>query len=450
MREYSGLLTDLYELTMAAGYVQTGFDGRATFELFIRHLPPHRNYLVVAGLEDTVDFLENVNFSGDEVQYLQRHPIFAKIHADFFDYLRKFRFTGEVWAMPEGTIAFPGEPVMRVTAPIAEAQLLETYLLATLSYSTMIASKAARIYTAAQGRQVVDFSARRAHGGAASLLCARASVVGGCAGTSNTLAGEMYGIETYGTQAHSWIMAHEDEAEAFGHFLETFPAGATLLVDTYNVRKAVKTIVSMGRKPAGIRLDSGDLCADSRWARRELDGAGWKDVKIFASGDLDEYKIASLLRRGAKIDAFGVGTALGAPGDAPHLNLIYKLVEVERGGEIREAAKFSRAKVTYPGRKQVFRYSNSRGEYASDRIALEDEPRNGGEPLLVQVMRDGLRTAPKEPLAALRQRCVAGLGRLPKKYLQLNRFTEYPVRYSQSLKRMLEQVRRRVQHSAVE
>ncbi|MDE3110381.1 MAG: nicotinate phosphoribosyltransferase [Acidobacteriota bacterium] len=449
MREYSGLLTDLYELTMAAGYFQTGFDGRATFELFIRQLPAHRNYLVVAGLEQALDFLEHVDFNAEEIEYLRRHPIFAKIRGDFFDYLRKFRFSGDVWAMPEGTIAFPGEPVMRVTAPIAEAQLLETYLLATLSYSTMIASKAARIYTAAQGRQVVDFSARRAHGAAASLLCARASVVGGCTGTSNTLAGELYGVDTYGTQAHSWIMAHENESEAFGHFLDTFPAGATLLVDTYNVRNAVNTIIAMDRKPAGIRLDSGDLCADSRWARHKLDRAGWKDVKIFASGDLDEYKIASLLRRGARIDAFGVGTALGAPGDAPHLNLIYKLVEVERRGEIREAAKFSSAKVTYPGRKQVLRYSNSRGEYVNDRIALEDEPRNGGEPLLIQVMRDGRRIGPNEPLAALRDRCVASLRHLPKKYLQLARSAKYSVSYSRRLKQMLEQVRRRVQHSAV-
>ncbi|MGH9685933.1 MAG: nicotinate phosphoribosyltransferase [Candidatus Acidiferrales bacterium] len=449
MREYSGLLTDLYELTMAAGYLQTGFDGRATFELFIRHLPPHRNYLAAAGLEETIDFLEHVSFAPAEVDYLRKHPILRNIHADFFDYLEKFRFTGDVWAMPEGTLAFPGEPIVRVTAPIAEAQLLETYLLATLSYSTMIASKAARIYTAAQGRQVVDFSARRAHGGPASLLCARASVVGGCTGTSNTLAGQMYGIGTYGTQAHSWIMAHDNEADAFGHFLDTFPTAAVLLVDTYNVRKAVKTIIAMDRKPAGVRLDSGDLCADSRWARGELDRAGWNDVKIFASGDLDEYKIASLLRSGAAIDAFGVGTALGTPGDAPHLNLIYKLVEVERDNEIREAAKFSRAKVTYPGRKQVFRHSNSRGEFVSDKIAIEGERPNGGEPLLIQAMRNGHRVAPKEPLAALRERCIANLTRLPKRYLQLNRAAVYPVRYSQSLKAMLERVRRRVQHSAV-
>lgn len=449
MREHSGLLTDLYELTMAAGYFQTGFDGRATFELFIRHLPPHRNYLVVAGLEEAVEYLENVHFAPDEIDYLRKQPIFSKIDADFFDYLAQFRFTGDAWAMPEGTLAFPGEPVMRLTAPIAEAQLLETYLLATLSYSTMIASKAARIFTAAQGRQVVDFSARRAHGGPASLLCARASVVGGCVGTSNTLAGQMFDIGTYGTQAHSWIMAHESEAEAFGHFLDTFPAGSTLLVDTYNVRNAVKTIIAMGRKPDGIRLDSGDLCGDSLWARRELDRAGWNDVKIFASGDLDEYKIAALVRDGAAIDAFGVGTALGTPGDAPHLNLIYKLVEVERGGKVREAAKFSHAKVTYPGRKQVFRHSDSRGEFESDSIALEDEPPNGGEPLVIQVMRDGRRVAPKEPLSALRERCIASLARLPKRCLQLNRSAVYPVRYSRRLKTMLERVRRRVQHSAV-
>jgi nicotinate phosphoribosyltransferase len=449
MREYSGLLTDLYELTMAAGYFQTGFAGRATFELFVRHLPPRRNYLVAAGLEQALEFLENVDFAPDEIDYLRRHPTFGRIQGEFFDYLAKFRFTGDVWAMPEGTLAFPGEPVMRVTAPIIEAQVLETYLLATLSYQTMVASKAARIFNAAQGRHVVDFSARRAPGGAASLLCARASVVGGCSATSNTLAGKMFGIATSGTQAHSWVMAHENEAEAFAHFLDTFPAGGVLLVDTYDVRHAVKTIIAMGRKPAGIRLDSGDIGGDSRWARRELDRAGWKEVKIFASGDLDEYKIAALLRSGAAIDAFGVGTALGAPGDAPHLNLIYKLVEVERGGQIRQAAKFSRAKVTYPGRKQVYRHAASNGEFASDQIALENEPPNGGEPLLVQVMRGGRRALPKEPLGVARDRCIAGLARLPRRYRQLYRSPVYPVRYSKRLKAMLEQVRRRVQHSAV-
>ena len=449
MREYSGLLTDLYELTMAAGYFQTRFDARATFELFVRHLPKHRNYLVAAGAEQALEFLENVSFTAEEVEYLRRHPVFRNIHEEFFSYLTKFRFTGDVWAMPEGTLMFPGEPVMRVTAPIIEAQILETYLLATLSYQTMTASKAARIFTAAQGRQVVDFSARRAHGGEASLLSARASVIGGCVGTSNTLAGQQFGLATYGTQAHSWVMAHEDEGEAFGSFLDAFPEGAVLLVDTYDVRNAVKKIVALGRKPAGIRLDSGDLTLDSRWTRRELDRAGWKDVKIFASGDLDEYRIAKLIRGGAAIDAFGVGTALGTPGDAPHMNLIYKLVESERGGKVREAAKLSRAKVTYPGRKQVFRYSKKSGEFASDKIALDSESPNGGEPLLVEMMRDGRRVAPREPVSALRERCIAGLARLPRRFHQMNRTSIYAVHYSQRLKALLEKVRRRVQRSAL-
>ena len=449
MREYSGLLTDLYELTMAAGYLQTRFDARATFELFVRNIPPQRNYLVAAGLEQALEYLENVNFSADEVTYLRQHPILSQIRPAFFDYLSRFRFSGDIWAVPEGTLVFPGEPLMRVDAPIMEAQLMETYLLATMSYQTMIASKAARVVTAANGRDVVDFSARRGHGGAASLLAARAAVIGGCSGTSNTLAGAAYGIPTYGTQAHSWIMAHEDETEAFRHFLDTFPKGAVLLVDTYNVRHAVKKIIAIGQKPAGIRLDSGDLVKDSRWARGELDRAAWDDVQIFASGDLDEYKIARLLADGAAINAFGVGTALGTPGDAPHLNLIYKLVEVERGGKIHEAAKFSHAKVTYPGRKQVFRYSDAAGELQGDKIALESESANGGVPLLVQFMRGGRRVVPKESVQSSRDRAMANLSHLPQRYQHISRKGVYPVRYSKRLDKMLEKVRRRVSRAAV-
>jgi len=449
MREYSGLLTDLYELTMAAGYLQTRFDARATFELFVRHLPPHRNYLVAAGLEQALEFLENVRFSKEEIEYLRQHPFFRSIQAKFFDYLAEFRFTGDVWAMPEGTLLFAGEPLMRVTAPIIEAQVLETYLLATISYETMVASKAARIATAAKGRQVVDFGARRAHGGAASLLSARASNIGGCEGTSNTLAGLKYGLATYGTQAHSWVMAHEDESEAFAHFLDAFPDGSVLLVDTYDVHAAIKKIMTMKRKPGGIRLDSGDMVRDSRWARRELDRAGWTDVKIFASGDLDEYRIADLLARGAKIDAFGVGTALSAPADAPHVNLIYKLVEVERGGKIREAAKFSRAKITYPGRKQVFRHSNAAGKFENDQVAIEDEPGNGGEPLIVQFMSGGRRVLAAEPVNTARERCIASLGRLPSGYRQIRRKAVYPVSYSKRLRGLLETVRERVRPTAV-
>jgi nicotinate phosphoribosyltransferase len=447
MSEYSGLLTDLYELTMAAGYLQTGFDARATFELFVRHLPPHRNYLVAAGLEQGLEFLENVRFNAQEIDYLRRHPVFRNIRDEFFDYLATFRFTGDVWAMPEGSLVFPGEPMLRIVAPIIEGQIMETYLLSTLSYQTMIASKAARVVTAAQGRQIVDFGARRAHGSQASLLAARAASIGGCEGTSNVLAGQQFGMTTYGTQAHSWVMAHEDEAVAFAHFLDAFPEHAVLLLDTYDVRRAIKTIVAMKRKPAGVRLDSGNLAKDSQWVRRALDRAGWKDVKIFASGDLDETRIAALLKKHAAIDAFGVGTALATPGDAPHLNLVYKLVKIERGGEARGAAKLTEAKVTYPGRKQVFRYSSPRGEFLRDKIALDDEPAAGGEPMLIQVMRDGKRILPPVAVGDSRALCAANLARLPRKYRQMNRPAEYPVIYTTDLESLLETVRKRVQTS---
>ncbi len=449
MAEYSGLLTDLYELTMAAGYLQTRFDAEATFELFVRHLPPKRNFLVAAGLEQALNFLEHVHFTADEISFLRKHPVFCNIRDEFFDYLATFRFTGDVWAMPEGSLAFPGEPLLRVVAPIIEGQIMETYLLATLSYQTMIASKAARVVTAAQGRQVVEFGARRAHGSQASLLAARAAAIGGCEGTSNVLAGQQFGMNTYGTQAHSWVMAHENEREAFAHFLDAFPGHSVLLLDTYDVRTALKTILKMGRKPSGVRLDSGDLAKDSRWVRQKLDRVGWKDVKIFASGDLDEYRIKKLIGQGAAVDAFGVGTSLATPGDAPHLNLIYKLVEVERAGEVYEAVKLSTAKVTYPGCKQVLRYSNSQGQYIGDKITLDGEPSNGSEPMLIEVMRGGRRSAPAESISVLRGRCISSLSRLPQTFLQINRSAVYPVRYSQRLKTMLEQVRRRVRGSTL-
>ncbi len=465
---HSGLLADLYELTMAAGYIQTGFDARATFELFVRTFPPRRNYLVTAGLEQVLEFLENVRFSSHEVAYLRQHPAFKYIGSAFFDYLAQFRFTGDVLALPEGTLFFPGEPLLRVTAPIADAQMVETYLLATMNFQTMIASKAARVVTAARGRNVVEFGARRAHGVESGVLAARAAYIGGCQGTSNVLAGQLFGIPTFGTQAHSWIMAHDNEEEAFRNFLQLFPNHAVLLVDTYDVRAAVEKIIAMGRKPRGVRLDSGDVAADSAWVRQRLDKVGWHDVEVFASGDLDEDRIAELLANGARVDGFGVGTALATSADAPTLGVIYKLVEIERGGAVLEAAKFSEAKVTYPGRKQVFRFADANGKYVRDIIALEDERFAGAQPLLESVMRSGQRVSTPANLEEVRRRCLDGLQRLPERLVELTPLpvptdgssarsrrefragaaSAYPVQYSDRLKALLGEVRRRVEKTA--
>jgi nicotinate phosphoribosyltransferase len=447
--KYSGLQTDLYELTMAAGYLETGFDALATFELFVRSLPPRRNYLVAAGLDQALDFLENVNFSNEEIAYLRTFPVFSGIGNVFFDYLSRFRFSGDVWAMPEGTIFFPGEPVLRVTAPIIEAQMVETFLLAAINFQTMIASKAARVTQAAAGKNVIEFGSRRAHGMESGILAARAAVIGGCLGTSNAAAGHQFGISVYGTQAHSWIMAHEDEEEAFGKFLDIFPGQAVLLVDTYDVHAAVEKIVSMGRKPRGVRLDSGDLVEDSKWIRNRLDRAGWKDVIIFASGDLDEDRISSLLAEGACIDGFGVGTALVTSNDSPTLGVIYKLVEIQIHGEVRSAAKFTSAKVTYPGKKQVYRLSRPDGQFAGDIIGLEQENVAEAETLLVPVMAGGKRSVPRTDLAAARQRRSEQCSRLPDPLLSLTGATApYLVRHSERLEDLFGEVRRRMERAA--
>jgi nicotinate phosphoribosyltransferase len=444
---FSGLLTDLYELTMAAGYIQKHFDARATFELFVRQLPAHRNYLVAGGLDQALDLLENIQFSDEDIAYLRSLPVFRHVEPEFFDYLSRFRFTGDVWALPEGTIFFPNEPVLRVTAPIVEAQLVETSLLSIVHLQTLVASKAARVTTAAAGRPVIEFGSRRAHGIEAGVLAARAAFVGGCQGTSNTFAGRLFGIPVYGTQAHSWIMAHDDESKAFSSFLDVFPEESTLLVDTYDVHAAVDRIITLGRKPRAIRLDSGKVLADSRWARQRLDAAGWNDVQIFVSGDLNENTIASLIHDGASIDAFGVGTALSTSADAPSIGVIYKLVEVEIAGEARSTAKFSEEKATYPGRKQVFRFSNEEKSYCGDVIGLEDERFPDAEPLLIPVLTQGrrLESVQKDRIATARgaqERSLASRQRMPGHLLTLDDCKPYPVRYSDRLEGLCNQVRK--------
>jgi len=446
---HSGLLTDLYELTMAAGYLKTGFDARLTFELFVRSLPPRRNFLVAAGLDQALDFLEEVHFSTEDIEYLRAQPVFQRVGDEFFEYLSRFRFSGDVWAIPEGTVFFPGEPILRVTGPAIEAQIAETFLLSEINFQTMIASKAARIVHAAGGRPVIEFGSRRAHGMEAGVLAARAAVIGGCQGTSNVAAGKQFGIPVYGTQAHSWIMAHEDEEDAFAKFLDIFSDQAVLLVDTYDVRAAVEKLIDMGRKPRGLRLDSGDIGADSIWARKRLNQAGWSDVIVFASGDLDEDSITELLAEGALIDGFGVGTALVNSSDSPTLGVIYKLVEAEDQGGVRSVAKFSAAKVTYPGRKQVYRASDRQGRFSGDTIALVEERFPGSEALLTPVMNEGQRIVPRTDLREARSRCSEQVTRLPEALRGSNRGTvAYPVRHSQRLEDLMQDVRRRLERAA--
>lgn len=447
--KYSGLQTDLYELTMAAAYYATGYKDRLTFELFVRHMPPRRNYLVAAGLDQALDFLENAHFSDQDIEYLRKLPVFRTVTGDFFDYLSRFRFSGEAWAMPEGTVFFPGEPVLRVTGPAIEAQIVETFLLAAINFQTLIASKAARIAQAAAGRPVIEFGSRRAHGMEAGVLAARAAIIGGCQGTSNVAAGKQFSIPVYGTQAHSWIMAQEDEQEAFAKFLDVFPELAVLLVDTYDVRAAVAKIIAMGRKPRGIRLDSGDVCADSIWARNCLNQAGWNDVIVFASGDLDEDRITELLSSGALIDGFGVGTALVNSIDSPALGVIYKLVETESDRQERPVAKLSPEKATYPGKKQVYRACDARGRYCRDTIGLAGENPSSTEALLVPVMNNGKRVVPRTDLSEARNRCAAQLSRLPQELLSLAQAASpYPVHYSERLENALAEVRRHLEGAA--
>lgn len=385
------LATDLYELTMAAAYFDNRIQTRAIFELFVRRLPERRSYLISAGLEQAIDYLTRLRFTREEIGHLREPPVFADVSPDFFDYLAGFRFTGDVWAMPEGTIVFSNEPLLRVSAPIIEAQIVETFLITTIASQTMIASKAARVVTAAAGRDVIEFGTRRAHGSEAGLCAARAAFIGGAIGTSNVEAGFLFGIPTFGTLAHSFVMSFDAEDEAFRAFLKVFPKSATVLVDTYDTLAAVERLArDYGPQIAAVRLDSGDIGELSIRVREILDRAGMQQTRIFASSDLNEYRIAELLASGARIDSFGVGTELATSFDAPALSAVYKLVGFEQDGHIRGRIKLSKDKATYPGAKQVWRETVA-GRYSRDLVAAADEPPPGPawQPLLEAVMRDG-------------------------------------------------------------
>jgi nicotinate phosphoribosyltransferase len=439
------LLTDLYELTMAAAYFEHHVPLTATFELFVRQLPPERSYLVAAGLDSALGYLENLHFTEDDAAFLRGLPGFHGVSDAFFNYLRDFRFSGDIHAVPEGTLIFGGEPILQVTAPIAQAQIVETYLLSVLNFETLIASKAARVVSVAGGRKVWEFGTRRAHGPQAGVRAARAAYVGGCAGTSNVLAGYLYGVPTSGTAAHSWTQSYPSERESFLALLETFPE-ATLLIDTYDTLAGAETAATLGRPVAGVRIDSGDLLEKSRRVREILDRHGLRETKIFASGDLNEYKIQDLVTNKAPIDAFGVGTDLATSRDVPALGVVYKLVEVEHDGQVEYKTKFSEQKAHWPGRKQVFRFSRAdrdgRPAFHHDLITCCGEDYAEGTPLLEPVMRGGRRLEPPQPISEVRARALAGLERLPERYKSLHDGPRYPVGHSTKLERLREQVRR--------
>jgi nicotinate phosphoribosyltransferase len=435
----NALLTDLYELNMVASYLRRRMNGTATFSLFVRRLPATRGFIVAAGIESCLEFLEQLRFEEEDLSYLRDGLGFT---AADLEALRRFRFTGDVWAMPEGRIAFAGEPLLEVTAPLPEAQIIETFLLNRVTYETTIASKAARCVIAAAGRDAVDFSFRRTHGIESGIDVARLSAMVGFAATSNVEAARRFGLIAAGTMAHSYVEAFRSEAEAFRAFAEDFPGRVTFLVDTYDTIAGVRTAIAIiqqlrleGR--LGVRLDSGDLAALSLKARRLLDRAGLRQVRVFASGSLDELLIDDLVRGGAPIDAFGVGTKMGVSADYPYLDTAYKLVRYED----LPVMKLSRDKVSAPGRKQVFRRSSPFG----DLIGLHDEPVPAGrERLLEQLMTKGKRKSSRPPLSQSKALFQADLALLPEGPRNLRSPKPPQVRSTEALRRLTAETRRRL------
>jgi nicotinate phosphoribosyltransferase len=443
--EKSSLLTDLYQLTMIAAYFENEFNPQASFELFIRKMPENRGYLIFAGLEPALEYLAGLHFSSEEINYLKSLPVFKHISSEFFDYLKSFSFSGEVWAPLEGELCFAGEPLLRVTAPLIEAQLVETYLLTITNFQTLIATKAARVVDAAKGRTVVDFGTRRAHGPEAAMLAARASFIGGCAGTSNVYAAMKLGIPPVGTMAHSFVMAFDSEEEAFEAYRRCFPESNALLIDTYDTVAAARKVARINEPVHGVRLDSGDLARLSKKVRDILDRAGKHETRLIASSDLNEYIIDRLLTQGAPFDLFGVGTEMVTSRDAPTLGGVYKLVEIVEGKAAIPKIKLSSEKATYPGKKQVFRETGARGFYRGDVVAGSDE-KIPGRPVLKQVMARGKATLAPESLERIQERAFKERAKLPESVRRLENPRPYPVQYSRSLKEELRRLKQGLRH----
>jgi nicotinate phosphoribosyltransferase len=428
----TSLLVDQYEITMARTFHRLGMNEPSIFELFVRRLPPHRDWLLVCGLGPALRLVTEMRFGERELAYLTT----LGCDGDFLSYLEGFRFSGDVEAMPEGTIAFANEPLVRVTAPRIEAQVIETLLLNQINFQTMIATKAARVVLAANGDgdTVVDFSPRRDHGVDAAMKAARASAVAGLGGTSNVAAALRYGLRPVGTMAHSYVLSFETEEEAFESFLRENPDNALLLVDTYDTLEGVRRAIAASRRTGvvlgGVRLDSGDLPGLARETRALLDEAGMSAAKIVVSGDLEEHRIAEMCRAGVPVDLWGVGTELGTSRDSPVVNGVYKLVADRRGEAWRGVAKHSLAKETLPGAKQVFRRFDGKS-MAEDIIGTADEQLDG-EPLLAPAMRGG-EIVLAESMEEMRARTRRSLGALPVALRSRGSKPAYPVRHSERL-----------------
>jgi nicotinate phosphoribosyltransferase len=438
----SPLLTDLYQLNMMQAYLDHADTKAAVFEFFVRKLPARRGFLLNAGLEQALDFLEQMRFSSDDLEWLASSGRFG---TNLIDYLRELRFTGDVHAMPEGTVFFANEPILRITAPLPLAQLIETRLMNIVQLQLLVASKAARMLLAAPGKLMVDFGLRRAHGAEAGLMAARASYIAGFAGTATVLADKVFGIPIFGTMAHSFIEAHDDEKAAFEMFARSRPDNLTLLIDTYDTQAGARKVVALASALAArgitvraVRLDSGDLIALSKSVRRILDQGGLADVRIFASGGLDEDAVTHLLRAGAPIDGFGMGTSLTTSSDVPSLDCVYKLQEY--AGLPRR--KQSIGKVTWPGRKQVWRTYDHAGRMCGDVLSVETDQQEG-EPLLNLVMQGGRRVVASPKLADIRARAERELMRLPEPLRRLET-QNYPVEVGQSLSRLATEVDKRL------
>lgn len=444
----NALLVDLYELTMAQSYLTYKKEACATFDLFIRQLPKNRAYLVFCGLEDILHYIRDLRFSKDDLSYLKSTRLFSR---DFLEYLRRFRFKGDIWAMREGEIFFANEPVLRVTASILEAQIIESFLLNTVNLQTMIASKASRVVEAARKRSVYDFSLRRTHGQDAAIKVARSSYIAGFSGTSCVLAGKLYGLPIVGTMAHSFVMSFKLEIDSFLAYAHVFPDRTILLVDTYETQKGIANAIAVGLylkkrgyRLQGIRLDSPDIASLSRKARKSFDEAGLKGVKIFASGNLDEFKIKELLDKGSCVDSFGVGTRMGTSEDAPSLDVIYKISEVTHDSQgFLPTMKLSKGKVTYPGRKQVYRILDSRGRFVKDILGLEKE-KIKGERLLIKVAEAGQVIYQNPSLGKIRAYVQERLSRFPSKLKQVDVRHSYPVGVNRGLKTLRSSLERQI------